>query len=577
MTVKTGREKPADASIYFENVNGRIKFRPNFLAQDIEEEYKFKYVEGTGKFYIYTGTHWKDQAKRIIEEECNTRLEDKYEPSHVTKVVEAIKTRPHIRVTQEDFRPAKKKVPFKNGVYNAEKGELVEHQAEDNFTHIIPYEYDTDAQCPKFNEFLDQVTSQKADKELILETIGYSLLADYPYAHALLLNGKGKNGKTVLLQVWKTLLTIKNYKEEDLQQLEHGRFATRWLYGKLGLFSDDLPSTKLESGSTIKSLTGGGETRAEIKGGDHFDFKSYATPVFACNEIPESNDDSEGFFRRWEIINFPYKFVDNPVKENHKQKKDKQELISELTSQSEIKGLINEAVTRLEIILETGGIENKTDAETTRSLWNSYSSPVSQFFENCIEQGMTQKDAEEMTQKNMDAELGDFSYDFILKDDLVFLLDKYCSYYGHRAPSKTAITQRLKNTDAYYVQEGRTRQLGDDNKRERVYKFIKFTDEFVEFVQKNKECPECPYFFPKLRAHACKLKQSLEKTQDTQDRVSVGEKIEHFVKQSDSDAVDEENIIEEIDVDDDKLEAKINALKKNGILYRPKPGEVKLI
>jgi len=561
---------------YFENVQGRRKFRPNFLAKEIEEEYRFKYVEDTEKLYIYREDYWQDIAERIIEEECNKRLQDEYEPAYKSKVIDTIKTRGAIRTTKEEFQPCTYKIPFKNGVYNLENSTLERHQPEDFFTHKIPWEFDPEAQCKKINKFLDQVLSNDKDKELILETIGYSMLADYPYAHAVLLHGKGKNGKTVLLKLWKKLLSESNYKEEELQQLEGEKFATRWVYRKLGLFCDDLPGTKLESGSTLKSLTGGGETRAEIKGGDHFEFTSYATPVFACNEIPESNDDSEGFYRRWEIVNFPYKFVDNPVKENHKEKKDKRKLIEELTTEKEMQGLINEAIVRLELIMDNGGFYNKTDAESTRSLWKSYSSPLDQFIENCIEQGLTEKDAQELDNKNLDADLREYDYDFIVKDDLVYLIDKYCEYFNKRAPSKTKITQKLKNESPYYVQEGRTRQLGEDNKRERVYKFIKFSDEFVDFVDKKKKRPDCPYFFPNLRAHACKVERSLEKSRDTEDTsTSIGAAIEDFVSEQQDQQVNEHKIIESLDFPEQDLDEKLNKLMDDGVLYRPEPGVVK--
>jgi len=571
--MSTGRDKPQGPGIYFENVQGSRKFRPNFLAQDIEEEYNFKYVEDTEKFYVYNNDYWQDNAERIIGEECNEKLEDEYEPAYKSKVIDTIKSRRGIRTSKQEFQPCKFKIPFKNGTYNLKTGELVNHQKKDNFTHKIKWDYDPDAQCPKINEFLDDVLSNKKDKELILETIGYSLISDYPYAHALLLHGKGKNGKTVLLKLWKELLSQENYKEEELQQLENERFATRWVYRKLGLFCDDLPSTKLETGSTLKSLTGGGETRAEIKGGDHFEFSSYATPVFACNQIPESNDDSEGFYRRWEIVNFPYKFDDEPVRDNEKKKKDKQRLMTTLTSEREMKGLINEVIIRLEIMMKSGGFEFKTDAESTRSLWKSYSTPFEQFIENCIEQGMTQKDAQELDEETTDASLSEYNYDFIVKDDLVYLVNKYCEYYSSRAPSKTKITQKLKNESPYYVQEGRTRQLGEDDNRERVYKFIKFSDEFLDFVYEKEKRPDCPYFFENLRAHAYKVKRSLQKSQDTEDTSkSLGSAIKEFIDSKSENEVDEQELYENLDYDKNKLDKKINNLKNKGEIYRPRPG-----
>lgn len=560
---------------YFENVQGQRTFRNNWLAKDIEKKYQFRYIEDTERFYVFNGKIWEENATRIIEEECNKILGDEYTPNRKNKVVDTIKTRSNIRTTKREFRPSKNRIPFKNGTYDLEKGELEEgnFEPEDNFTHIINYKYDPNAQCPEIHDFLNTILENERDKETILETIGYSMLADYPYGHALMLFGSGKNGKSVLLEVWKTLLSEENYKEEKLQELENSRFATQSLYRKLAVFNDDLPGTKLKSGSTLKSLTGGGEVRAEYKNGAHFQFKNYATPVFACNEIPETSDQSDGFFRRWEIINFPYKFVEEPKRDFEKEKLPKDQLVETLTSEQEIKGLINEAIVCLELMKEQGGFTYKTGADDTRTLWKSYSSPVEQFLEVCIEQGLTQHDARELDESELASDLSEYEYDFIKKDDLVFLIDKYCQHFDAKAPSKTAITQKLKNETPYYVQEGRTRQLGSDDSRERVYKYIKFTDEFVDFILNKQKRPECPYFFENLRVHARNIVQSYQKRQDTEDTVSLGKKIKDFID-SRGEEVEEQKIIEEIDEPEEKVDQAVQELLNDGEIFRSRPGVV---
>lgn len=571
------KKKEYNPEAFFETVQGQRTFRNNWLANEIEDKYQFKYVEETQKFYIYTGKKWEDKAERVIKEECNDILQDEYEPRRANKVVDTIKTRSHITTTKQEFRPCTYKIPFKNGVYNLDNGELEDHKPEDNFTHVIPWEYDPDAQCPRINEFLDEILENERDKTTIIETIGYSLLADYPYAHALILFGGGKNGKSVLLELWKQLLSEKNYKEEQLQVLEENRFATQSLYRKLAVFNDDLPGTKLSTGSTLKSLTGGGEVRAEYKNGAHFQFKNFATPVFACNEIPETQDQSDGFFRRWEIINFPYKFVEEPKRDFEKEKMPKDKLLEELTQESEMMGLVNEAIVALEVMREQGGFTYKTDPEDTRGLWKSYSNPVDQFIENCLEQGLTQHDARELdSDQDPNTDLSEYAYDFIKKDDLVFLIDKYCQHFDAKSPSKTKITQKLKNESPYYVQEGRTRQLGSDDSRERVYKFIKFTDEFVDFVLSDEKRPECPYFFENLRVHGREIVQSYQKTRDAQDTKSIGDRILDYIDDNGGE-VDEQDVIDDLDEDSGKVDERMQQMLNNGELFRPRPGVVKTI
>lgn len=581
---KNSTSQTYDPNRYFErNGNGRLTFKPDRMARHIEENYRFKYVEETGKFWVYQDNYWQDRAERVIKEEVNTRLNSEYEPSYASKTVDTIKNRENISVdTKKKFQPAENKIPFKNCVYNIKTEQIEAHKPENHFTHIIPWNYNPDAQCPRINKFLDTILDSERDKETILETIGYSMLADYPYGHALLLHGKGKNGKSVLLNLWKHLLGGKNYKEEQLQQLEETRFATQSIYRKLAVFNDDLPSKKLESGSTLKAMTGGGEVRAEIKGGKHFQFENFATPVFACNEIPESSDDSDGFYRRWEIVNFPFKFVDNPKRNMDKQKKDKTLLMEELKQESEIEGLINEAVVRLVLMKKQSGFTFKTDAEDTRSLWKSYSNPFQQFLELCLDQGMTQEDAKELDTDRVDADLSEYDYDFIVKEDLVWLIDKYCEYYGSKAPTKTTITRELKNHSPYFVRTGRTRQLGSDQGvRTPVYKYLRFSDEFEKFIESDEKRPECPYFFANLRGCANKVKRSKRKTPDTVDTLDLGEEeiLEFVTDQSEnsggvsvSDLVDEFSDRDGVGRED--VEDKIRGLEKVGALFKPEPGMV---
>ncbi|KKK82765.1 hypothetical protein LCGC14_2800130, partial [marine sediment metagenome] len=46
----------------------------------------------------------------------------------------------------------------------------------------------------------------------------------------------------------------------------------------------------------------------EFKGKDIFDFRNYAKLIMATNSLPPTGDKTEGFYRRWKIIDFPKQF-----------------------------------------------------------------------------------------------------------------------------------------------------------------------------------------------------------------------------------------------------------------------------
>ena len=99
----------------------------------------------------------------------------------------------------------------------------------------------------------------------------------------------------------------------------------------------------------------------------------------------------------------------------------------------------------------------------------------------------------------------------------------------------------------------------------------------IEFVDSDKKkCPDCPYFFANLRAHACKVKRSLEKSRDTGDTSSsIGSEIKDFISNQQEQQVKEHKIIESLDFPEPKLDKKLNKLMDDGVLYRPEPGVVK--
>jgi len=55
-------------------------------------------------------------------------------------------------------------------------------------------------------------------------------------------------------------------------------------------------------------LTGGDKIGFEKKNKDPFDDYNYAKMIIASNSLPISQDTSDGFYRRWLIVDFPNEF-----------------------------------------------------------------------------------------------------------------------------------------------------------------------------------------------------------------------------------------------------------------------------
>jgi putative DNA primase/helicase len=175
------------------------------------------------------------------------------------------------------------------------------------------------------------------------------------------------------------LLTVflgpQNVSHIPLQSLDMDRFQKAELFGKLANAYADIPSSALTRTGTFKALVGGDRVTAQKKFRDPFSFKNYAKLVFSCNKVPEVGDDSTAFFRRWVILNFPFKFEGD---------RDDKNIMEKLTKKEELSGLFNLAVKGLERLLRNGGFSRTPSTDEVRRTWQRMASSVSCFREDML-------------------------------------------------------------------------------------------------------------------------------------------------------------------------------------------------
>lgn len=435
-----------DPKPYQNYTNNEGKFRAELLGRDIEEDYDFVTLQDSGQIMVFQDGWWKPYGKTIIEEEATQRLGQEFMKNRLSGVVKYIQTNNFVK--RENFQPPKRMVNVQNGVYNLEEDALEEHNPEHNFTFRIDYPYIKDAECPEIDDFLSEVTGSEEDKETLYEIIAYSLLPSNPLNKAAMLAGSGDNGKTVFLEIVKELLGQENVVNKKIQDLQRA-FDAHSLYGKLAMIDDDLPPTKIKDPSMFKKLTGGSDIGAEVKFGDHYDFQPFAFPMFAANQIPPSEDESHGFFRRWVIVDFPYQFKNNPNPEDEwqKQAEPREELVERLTSPSEMEGLLRKSIEKLEEILEQNEFSHTRNVEDVRKKWREHSIPVVSFIERFVQQGRTKTDDRHKKEHMDTPDWDSWSFDYIRKDDFQKMVSAYAKRRGGTKPSKKQITEMLKDSD----------------------------------------------------------------------------------------------------------------------------------
>jgi P4 family phage/plasmid primase-like protien len=277
-------------------------------------------------------------------------------------MMEARKNEPEeLKVTQ---------VQFKDEIVDITNGSKIKATPEYFSFNPIPYSLG-DTECtPNMDRFIESWVGKKYLKTMY-QWIAYHLLPSYPIARVMCFNGAGSNGKSTCIELIEKFLGNENIASGDFRTIFLERFGTSKLYKKLGLFLPETNHATIENTAIFKSVTGNDTINVEFKRKNGFDYKNYAKVTMLTNTVPISTDKTDGFYRRWIIIDFPNKF------------KDKFNVLEQIPKQ-EYKNLARKCIRLLKELLENGEFNNEGTIEERREIYERKSNPVSSFIKEKV-------------------------------------------------------------------------------------------------------------------------------------------------------------------------------------------------
>jgi putative DNA primase/helicase len=348
---KSGEDKPEKTSVPFDVVAEHIlKNNPIFTMRDNKQIYI--YEKGV---YRSEGTEAiLDTKIRNIHNEYYAKYwnvtNPKFPLTHILKantkyVSEALAyIRAYTHIQRDSIEKDEEKyINFKNCLFNLETWEFEDHRPEIKTICQIPVNYNPKAECPQITKFVKDV-AQPEDIDFLEEWFGYCLTTDVSYQKALMLYGIPGTGKSVFALLLETFIGKENASAESLQKLEEDKYRPAKLYGKRVNVCSDIPSAKLHKNETFKKLVSGLDTiDAENKYQDPFKFRNKTKLTFTANYVPEGPKD-QAFYERFCLIEFSNKFRGT--------EKDDRQLITKLTEENELSGLLNVALNGLKRLYE---------------------------------------------------------------------------------------------------------------------------------------------------------------------------------------------------------------------------------
>lgn len=260
---------------------------------------------------------------------------------------------------------------FKNVIINYKTGETLKPSSEYFLTNSVPHNLGESEETPVINKLIKEWVGEEYT-ECVYDIFAYLLLREYPIQRIIVFLGSGSNGKGSFLRLMRGLLGINNCCSTDLDKLSQNRFETANLYNKLLCEIAETNITNLKHTSTLKRLTGGDLISAEFKGKNSFQFENYAKLIVASNSLPMTSDRTDGFYRRWLIIDFPNKFEDGKE-------------ITDEVSEEEYENLCLKLVKRLPGLLERGKFAGEGNVNARRNKYEEKSNPLKAFLDEFYE------------------------------------------------------------------------------------------------------------------------------------------------------------------------------------------------
>lgn len=196
-----------------------------------------------------------------------------------------------------------------NGVVELRTGRLRAGTQADRMTMRTPVDYDPEASCPRWLEFVDEVFA--GDRELIdyiQRAAGYSLTGETSEQCHFICWGSGWNGKTTFQRVMGDYGANTPFSTLEMSARSQISNDLAALNGRRLVIASELNEAVRLNEARLKMLAGEDPVTARFLYGELFTFIPVAKFWLSVNHKPIVNDDSTGFWRKVHLIPFTQSF-----------------------------------------------------------------------------------------------------------------------------------------------------------------------------------------------------------------------------------------------------------------------------
>jgi P4 family phage/plasmid primase-like protien len=378
------------------------------IAEEIIQNRNLVFHDSLG-WYEYNNGVWQSKSDSDIRSYVDGKLMRFSKGGIINSVLTVLQSRCNY---SGEFNTFSEHINFQNGMLNIKTGKLQSHDLDYMSTNQLSYNYEPDANCPKWKQFISDVTDGDISRQNMLqEMFGYCLTGSTKYQKAFFLIGEGANGKSVLLKLLEVMLGDDNVAHVPLSGLTED-FQRVLLHNKNVNIVPELKSRLEGVNQYLKAIIDGETIQGAHKYRPHIQFRPCCKIICAGNEMFTSDDISHGFVRRLNFCRFPVRFEG-----------DNRDLAIKDKLEQELPGILNWSLEGLRRLEEQGGFTKTSDQDEMLAKFKSFSDNTYDFIE----------------------EQGDF--DFIPRLRLYEKYTSYCYSTGSKSLSSRKFYERIRHDE----------------------------------------------------------------------------------------------------------------------------------
>lgn len=301
-----------------------------------------KYCTAWGKWLLWDGARWKcdqtdeatwkaKEAVRAIYAEAATiddRKVRKDIAQHAIRTESAMRIKamlalaesePGIPIRPDDLDRDKWLLACKNTTIHLRDSTPREPRRSDLITKLADVTFDPGAGCPNWISFLSMIMADNVDIIRFLQkAIGYSLTGITDERCLFILHGKGRNGKTTLVQAIATMLGdyARRAPTETLLLKKHDSIPNdvAMLKGARFVYCSESREGRSLSEALIKDLTGTDQVTARFLRQEWFEFQPEFKIWLSTNHKPVIKGTDDAIWDRIRLVPFEVRIPDEKIK-----------------------------------------------------------------------------------------------------------------------------------------------------------------------------------------------------------------------------------------------------------------------